>query len=423
MSALTKAAKKTAKKGLAQTAVKKLASALEAAAAKATPPEADLVGRQVRLVKAGLPSLFRNTLGKVTAKVADGSVRVKKISGSTEIFALKDVYFLTGEETPPLKETPIDLRSLNSLYKKLAQIECGNCVEEQLPATMMHSCHMMVAWHEIGARARTAGDIWPPDKFQLVNFHLLESVLLQPDSASEIKAQWRDQWSVLLPDFSRKAFVVAPLCHAHHWTLLCLTRDAVLGCQWRVTYYDSLPEPSLAVRNFADSALAALVSVLGEDNVADHLLPPVSDCHKQADSVHCGWFVLGWIEELYRLYRGEGVWRANLTGVGMRDCCLKVNKFAKSAVGFKADKGLAAAATETAALAVKSDEIAFAAASAAVAAAAAEGAKIKLTGEPLAVEVFGCSRCRFSKGGCLSCNPDKMMAAAAKKAGTISGTT
>ena len=201
--------------------------------------------------------------------------------------------------------------------------------------------------------------------------------------------------------------------------MLCLTRDAVLGCQWRVTFYDSLPESSLKVRNYANSALAALATVLGEDNVADNVLPPPSDCHKQADSFHCGWFVLGWIEELYRLYRGEGVWRANLTVTGMRECCLKVNKFAKSAVGYKADKGLAADAHEKAALAVKPEESASAAASAGVAAAAAEGAKTKVTGGPKVVEVFGCSRCRWAKGGCLSCNPDKMMAAAARtKAGT-----
>ena len=135
--------------------------------------------------------------------MADGSVRVKKISGSTETFALKDVYFLTGDETPPFKETQVDLRCLSNHYKKLAQIECGNCVTEQVPGTELHSCHMMVAWHEIGARARTAGDIWPLAKFQLVNFHVLESVLEQPQSADEMKAEWRAEWSVLKPDFSR----------------------------------------------------------------------------------------------------------------------------------------------------------------------------------------------------------------------------
>ena len=179
-----------------------------------------------------------------------------------------------------------------------------------------------------------------------------------------------------------------------------------------VEYRDALRQPSSACLQKAHVALSFLLAAIGSAWVANHVLPPISACAKQEDVTSCGYFVLNWLEEDFRLFRGEGIRRlpehfvrkaVDLSRWFKRICA--ANKQVKEAANAKAAQAALAKAASPAPAPL---------ADASAPASAAE--PLPLAGPPVSTsEQFGCSRCRHSKLGCLSCNPARMAKWADKK--------
>ena len=71
--------------------------------------------------------------------------------------------------------------------------------------------------------------------------------------------------------------------------------------KWEVKYYDPLPVPSKISREAA-SCILQTFAALGWPQEA----PPVEPGLRQKDCVSCGLFVLHWVEQELREFRGEG---------------------------------------------------------------------------------------------------------------------
>ena len=130
----------------------------------------------------------------------------------------------------------------------------------------------------------------------------------------------------------------------------------------------------------------------------------IGRCRKQADGYSCGVWVLLWMEAEYRQLRGEGPmllqadWPARRTNW---------NRFIAKLRKHKADKETAAeAATKKAVEPVPAGSLALVPVSAE---AAEPGPPVPPGSKQDATGSWGCSRCRHSKAGCLSCNPAKML--------------
>ena len=208
---------------------------------------------------------------------------------------------------------------------------------------------------------------------------------------------------------------------SEHWTLLILRR---CGDALQVRYYDSATEVSPTNLSSADLVMQLVC--------ADMKIEPmiIERCNhaKQMDGTSCGVFVLHWWEGEIRRFRGEGWPLLYPWGSGaIKDRKKRLVGLVSQILKHKEDLKKAAAEP-------------------------ADGkAKKKMVAEPIASEVltedreasglnteelkmldmkklaeaardqglvtfYGCSRCRFSRGGCISwnCNPDKYTAHRAK---------
>ena len=97
-----------------------------------------------------------------------------------------------------------------------------------------------------------------------------------------------------------------------------LTREASPDSQeiankFVIVYKDSLfgqaGSGNVACRRQAEVALGFLVAAFPAGWLSQTALPAVAPSAKQVDSTSCGFFVTGWLEEEYRLIRGEGIYR------------------------------------------------------------------------------------------------------------------
>ena len=261
--------------------------------------------------------------------------------------------------------------------------------------------------------------MWPPPGFLVVNPTILELALhefrTEPGGATLalMTEGLRDQFKHALSNPASQAFVLAPLgCReAGHWTLLYLHRAAQAPGQespnkFASAYLDSLREPSLACKKMGAEALAFLINTLGHENVELNELPPASPCAKQSDSVSCGWYVVAFMEELYRQYRGEGRSRLSLTQPALRAMVDRTNKFIKICLAVshaEQRKAVAMANAEANAVAKTSPKALLGSLGLPPTGLPPPGPP----GEPAACPIYGCSRCRNSKDGCLSCCPAK----------------
>ena len=67
--------------------------------------------------------------------------------------------------------------------------------------------------------------------------------------------------------------------------------------------------PSERCLQRASAAFSLVQQVFGPAQLAQAALPAVAPSAKQTDNTSCGFYVLNWIEEHYRLFRGEGEYR------------------------------------------------------------------------------------------------------------------
>ena len=209
---------------------------------------------------------------------------------------------------------------------------------------------------------------------------------------------------------------------SEHWTLLVLRR---CGDALQVRYYDSASEISPTNLSAADTVLQLLC--------ADMKIEPIviERCNhaKQHDGTSCGLFALHWWEGEIRRFRGEG-WPLMYpwTSGAIKDRKKRLVGLVAQILKFKEDlqKAEAEEADEKAKKKHNKKNLAGPVVSEVVAvedreagAISAEELKMldmaKLAKEARdqgLVAFHGCSRCRFSRGGCISwnCNPEKFKA-------------
>ena len=393
-----------------------------------------LTGTQVRLVDFDLVELLRNSPGKVNTHFSTGTVVVTVPSGTVRTFPVDRVYPLTGKEKLGLPEDTPDLKTATKEVKQRAMAACGGQVKVQIkPDTLLETPELGSAWEELGFRAVKAGDQWPHPQAVFLNPTLSGFWLTNwghspgsPES-QEALVLAREQVQGLVNQPRQAGFCAFPICAGGHYTLLLLVRQATPDDQTEpnklaVVYKDSLVGDKgrghQACRKAAQTALSFLVACFGPGLLSQEALPPLSASGKQKDSNSCGFFCLAWLEEEYRQLRGEGVFRLSYNFRKKAASLTRWNRV------IQAECEKVKAATEAREAAKKQ-------------AASSSGPppvvdlttgcpaqpSVQPSSEALVVaptaplsqsEVFGCSRCRYAKSGCVSCNPAKMAAFAHK---------
>jgi len=170
---------------------------------------------------------------------------------------------------------------------------------------------------------------------------------------------------------------------------------------WSVRYYDSLESQSSLEQ--AEASLAVMRFLLpGQTVGGEPGSLRIDRCRKQADGWSCGFWVLLWMETEYRQLRGEGLWLLKADWLARRT---QWNKFLGKLRKHKADKGEPAAKPVEPVAPGSLAIVPFSTEQPAEKPVepVAPGSKQDATGS------WGCSRCRGSPSGCLSCNPAKAM--------------
>ena len=201
-----------------------------------------------------------------------------------------------------------------------------------------------------------------------------------------------------------------------HWSLLSLARKAAADSQepnkFRVMYWDSMVVPGQSALETAAASLQLLARLVQPAEVQMPVLPLVvaTRCYKQADQYSCGYWVLKHAELMYRLYRGEG-WRAPSPDI--REAREQLNNWLTSLSKFILKRQHKEEPAEL--KAQKKQKLAEALAAAAGASSSTSEPKAPLPANSVQQDDLnhGCSKCRWSLGGCLTCCPAK----AAKYAG------
>ena len=283
-------------------------------------PGGPLEGQTVRLVDFGLPDLLRNSPAVVLQHHSTGVCQVRCASGTERCWPDNRLYRVTGAEKLSLPEDAPDMRTVGKLLKEAGLSASGGQLTLDIsPSSLLESPEMAAAWSELGARADAAGDVWPADRalcFNAVSLqHGLDCWNHSPGSPESQQVLFNAQWEVqsVLANPMLAAFVCLPLCAAGHWTLLSVVRQPAAPGQepnkLEVVYRDSLPIPSQRCQQRAALAFSFVQHVFGADQLAQAALPAVAPSAKQPNSTSCGFYVLNWIEEHYRLFRGEGEYR------------------------------------------------------------------------------------------------------------------
>ena len=274
---------------------------------------------------------------------------------------------------------------------------------------------LVSAWFEMTARRVLAGD---------TDF-ASQVVFVQPVQTAWTVAEWdkspgspdaqmgvqrvRELVQPVLADRMQSGFVLWPVHNreADHWTLLVLQRrqqDAQDSqpFKWEAQYRDSVSPAVKSSLKKAQTGLAILREAIGQTEFA-YSQPVQCETAKQSGSHECGWYTICWMEEIVRQARGEGIFRLdtqNLQPIAAR--LTKWNQAVQTAWKKLTDKD---------SVAEKPDPVP-AKTSVKVSSAVGKPPKpvqdVPLTIVEESQPEYGCSRCKYAKTGCLSCNPVKM---------------
>ena len=394
----------------------------------------DFTGKQVRLVDFGLPSLLRNSPARVETHYTTGLATVMTASGTVRSFEQHKLYVLTGKEKLPLPEDTPDMRQCSLAQKQRGLAASGAQLETKLKAnSLLETPELGAAWEELGFRAASKGDVWPNSQAIFLN-PVVSAMWLahwkhspgSPESQYDLHC-CRDQVECLLSQPRQAGFVALPIVAGGHYTLLLVARQASPDCQdvhnkFVVAYKDSLwgqeGQGHMACRQQAQVGLNFISAVFGPDSLSQTVVPAVASSAKQKDSHSCGFFVTAWVEEEYRLLRGEGVYRLPDTFTAKAE---SLNRWNKAIMAVKANAEAKAKAKAKAQAAASHQPLPLVALSTGCSAQpppAASSKQIVLAPSvPVSQsDIWGCARCRWAKAGCASCNPAKMEAKAAKEA-------
>ena len=379
----------------------------------------------MRLVASGLSELLRNSPATVEEHYSDSNLlSVKTVAANVRTFPQRDLYLLTGQEKLPLPERTPHLTSATKAFKLNSLAQCGGVLNKSVKHDeLLSDEHIVAGFHEMGFRALSHKDLWPNPLILCLNpaelNHWLQQWSQSPGSPVSQKnlQTCRQRLEIFLAKKSEAGFVSVPIGNGAHWTLLLLVRQSPAPNQTEpnkieLIYKDSLTEPSPSCQEHAKLALTFLTEAAGVSEFAQHNLPACSPSFKQTDIHSCGYFCLLFIEEQYRLWRGEG---RRALPVNWRQKATDLTKFCSSLMTLhhaELKKEAVAKALAAPPPAPLADAPAAPASSAVVSLPAGPA-------EPLALqETWGCSRCRHHPQGFLTCNPEKM-AKRATKAKTV----
>ena len=203
-----------------------------------------------------------------------------------------------------------------------------------------------------------------------------------------------------------------------HWSLLSLIRKAAAESQepnkFQVRYLDSMALPGQSALETAAASLQLLARLVQPAQVHMPGLPLVvqTRSYKQTDQYSCGYWALKHAEILYRLYRGEG-WRAPSPDI--KETREQLNNWLTSLGKFIQKRQHKEELAEQKGL--KKQKLAEAlAAAAAGASSSTSEPKAPLPDNTVQQDDLnhGCSKCRYSARGCLTCCPSKAVRYAGK---------
>ena len=232
-----------------------------------------------------------------------------------------------------------------------------------------------------------------------------------------------------LVDSPREAgFCGLTVCAGGHYTLLLLTREATPDSQeiankFVVVYKDSLlgqaGKGHNACRRHAEVALSFLVAAFPAGWLSQTSLPAVAPSAKQVDSTSCGFFVTGWLEEEYRLIRGEGMYRMPEK---FHEKAASLNRWNKNVLTAKPKAKAKAKAQAGSTGPVPLVDLVAGCPEPPPSTASSSSQAVGPPTAPVSQsDIFGCSRCRYAAKGCATCNPVKAAAKAAKDVQTDQG--
>ncbi len=305
-------------------------------------------------------------------------------AGADRTYRLDEVHVLTGEECKPLPAFLQDHRQVTRKEKHYALELAGGQVHLLADSAMMESAEVLACLPELLLRARLAKCPFVDSTCIVDAVAMQPALALPPSELSSTSPLLTGLRQSTLPIRNCSVEDCLLFCPVHcaeppHWTLLCLER--VSGV-WSVFHYDSCLPPLAGSETQAAKCLLVLTLAL---EAPATLGLPETVCHEQQfDGWSCGYHCLAAADSHYRKWRGEG-----------RSGCLEK----PTALKEKLNKWLTSVRTAL-------PRPPAAAAPAPLPAPATHAEPLPLA-DLTSADNWGCSRCRYSKRGCQSCNPYK----------------
>jgi len=383
--------------------------------AKAKPGKADKEDKKqwqwqkdapVRVTAPDATRLWHNTEGVVVKQVTADSVQVmmKKTSSVRQNFRVADLYLLTGKEKLPMKEV-VDLRKVTNEEKDQALLMSGGQVTYIDKEQKLEHPELATWFLQLQTRSRQSGHVLVKGQTVYLDPASGEVAVYEMQGGGVPKEQnlqeWRDHLQLAV-NTSDAVFVTVPVYNGEHWTMLQYSRQQDEE-QLRTRYYDSLPTPSELCRKKAMIIHSIVHFLLGSK--VEPGFPSTVQCPvKQKDGWSCGFHVMNRMEEEWREWRGEGKWRVYRS---IEECRKELNKWIECIAKHKLAKSLKKG--EEAGLTPPPPVL---------------PPPQLLEEEPPAVPLaatpggtHGCSKCRWSTGGCHMCNSWKADKYYSKKQG------
>ena len=205
-------------------------------------------------------------------------------------------------------------------FKLYALAQCGGTVLKTVKANeLLSDEHIVAGFQEMGLRGHLTPqqDVWPNPLVVCLDPSALKLWLheWQKSPGSPVSQGYLQTCRNAMGEFllrkSEAGFVAVPINAANHWTALLLILQASGSNQTEpnkieLLYKDSMKETSASCLAQATLALSFLVQAVGANELAQQSLPACSPSCKQTDCHSCVFFCLLFIEEQYRVWRGEG---------------------------------------------------------------------------------------------------------------------
>jgi hypothetical protein len=218
----------------------------------------------------------------------------------------------------------IDLRHVSYVEKDRALQAVDPQIQYMLPEHMMEGSAMVACWQEVLLKGARHPPFVKPGRVVWLDPQTIAAVLNEfqtgntdNDVLRDLIGQSTDSglWHSLgrARDSQHEACTVLLPVHSlapQHWTLLVLCRPAsskeCRPAAFSVQYFDSLTQPSQAALEQATASLRMLAMLIQPAQLmAQPAELKVAASRKQSDRWSCGFWVLLWCEQYYRLARGE----------------------------------------------------------------------------------------------------------------------